>query len=63
MLYRNPQIRETDNMLVIYELQAALTVLARWVKSTFEPWFTGERLKIGNRRPTDVRVAILDDDI
>ncbi|KAK8149405.1 hypothetical protein G3M48_007133, partial [Beauveria asiatica] len=40
VLYRNSQIGETDSMLGMYELQASLAALGRWVEGTFQPWFT-----------------------
>ncbi|TQW06741.1 Methyltransferase type 11 [Cordyceps javanica] len=33
-------IGETNSLLGIYELRASLQALGRWVKDTFEPWFT-----------------------
>ncbi|KAH8661763.1 hypothetical protein BGZ61DRAFT_463605, partial [Ilyonectria robusta] len=36
----NFRIGDTDSIFGIYQLQAAMFVLADWTKDTFEPWFT-----------------------
>ncbi|KAM3514775.1 hypothetical protein MY11210_001616 [Beauveria gryllotalpidicola] len=38
--HRNWMIGETNSPLGIYQLQASLVVLGKWMKNTFEPWFT-----------------------
>ncbi|PWI65093.1 hypothetical protein PCL_07392 [Purpureocillium lilacinum] len=36
----NFRIGDTDSILGIYQLQAAISALADWTKETFEPWLT-----------------------
>ncbi|KAF1730696.1 hypothetical protein CRV24_008766 [Beauveria bassiana] len=36
----NFRIGDTDSIVGVYQLQAALSALAGWVKDTFQPWFT-----------------------
>ncbi|CAH0020540.1 unnamed protein product [Clonostachys rhizophaga] len=40
MLDGNFRIGDTDSILGIYQLQAAIFALADWTNDTFEPWFT-----------------------
>ncbi|TWU70369.1 hypothetical protein ED733_000025 [Metarhizium rileyi] len=36
----NFRIGDTDSIIGVYQLQAAMSALAGWVKDTFQPWFT-----------------------
>ncbi|KAM3537102.1 hypothetical protein ARSEF1564_009974 [Beauveria bassiana] len=38
--YRDWKIGDTDSTVGIYQLQASLVALGKWMENTFEPWFT-----------------------
>ncbi len=40
MLDASFQIGDTDSIVGIYQLQAAMSAVAGWIKDTFEPWLT-----------------------
>lgn len=37
----NCRIGETDSIVGVYQLQAAMDALASWSKETYEPWLIG----------------------
>lgn len=39
MLDGNFRIGDTNSIAGVYQLQAAISVLAGWVRTLFEPWF------------------------
>ncbi|KAJ6439062.1 serine/threonine-protein phosphatase 2A activator 2 [Purpureocillium lavendulum] len=41
ILDTNFRIGDTDSILGVYQLQAAISALADWTRATFEPWLTG----------------------
>jgi hypothetical protein len=44
----NCRIGETDSIVGVYQLQAAIDALASWSQETYEPWLSG-LLKQANR--------------
>ncbi|PWI65083.1 hypothetical protein PCL_07382 [Purpureocillium lilacinum] len=41
ILDANVRIGDTDSILGVYQLQAAISALADWTRETFAPWLTG----------------------
>lgn len=48
--HRNWKIGDTESILGIYQLQASLVVLGKWMKDIFEPWLMGILKKVMERR-------------